>query len=142
MLGNSLCNSKVCCSQIHVVNFCRNIKMAAIMSQTIPSLYTKVPEKNLVISANTFEKYIVCTDYCIAYHDKKTCLLLVCKYHNIILGNVEQLLKKLDTFGFTYQHVNCLYTLFKYLFSGNVFAMNGQVFDNVQRTVDFNHRNK
>ena len=64
---------------------------------------------------------------------------------NIILyyfRNVEELLKKLDTFCFTYQHVDCLYTLFKYRFSGKVIAKSGQVFDNVQRAVDFNQRNK
>ena len=63
-----------------------------------------------------------------------------CKYHILLLGNVEELLKKLDTFCFTYQHVDCLYTLFKYRFSGKVFAKSGQVFDNVQRAVDFNQR--
>ena len=38
--------------------------------------------------------------------------------------------------------MDCLYTLFKYRFSGKVIAKSGQVFDNVQRAVDFNHRNK
>ena len=38
--------------------------------------------------------------------------------------------------------MDCLYTLFKYRFSGKVFAKCGQVFDNVQRAVDFNQRNK
>ena len=37
---------------------------------------------------------------------------------------------------------DCLYTLFKYRFSGKVIAKSGQVFDNVLRAVDFNHRNK
>ena len=35
-----------------------------------------------------------------------------------------------------------LYTLFKYRFSGKIVAKSGQVFDNVQRAVDFNQRNK
>ena len=48
----------------------------------------------------------------------------------------------LDTFCFTYQHVDCLYTLFKHRFSGKVIAKSGQMFDNVQQSVDFNHRNK
>ena len=60
----------------------------------------------------------------------------------MLLGNVQELLKKLDTFCSTYQHVDCLYTFFKYRFSGKVFAKSGQVFDNVQRAIDFNHRNK
>ena len=116
--------------------------MAAIMLQSIPSFYAKISEKSLFISATTYEKYIVCKDYCIAHHNEKTCFLPACKYHIVILGNVQELLKKLDTFCFNYQHVDCLYTLFKYRCSGKVFAKSGQVFDNLQRAVDFNHRNK
>ena len=116
--------------------------MAAIMIQTIPSFYTKISEKRLFICANTYEKHIVCKDYCIANHHDRTCSLPACKNHIILLGNVEELLKKLDTICFTYQRVHCLYTSFKYRFSGKVIAKSGQVFDNVQRAVDFNHRNK
>ena len=116
--------------------------MAAIMLQTIPSFYTKLSEKSLFFSANANEKYIVCKDYCIAHHDDKTCFLPSCKYHTKLLGNVEELLKKLNTFCFTYQRMDCLYTLFKYRFSGKVIAKRGQVFDNVQRANDFNQRNK
>ena len=106
--------------------------MAAIMLQAKPSFYTKFSEKSMFISANTYEKYIVCKNYCIAHHNNKTCFLPFRKYHILLIGNVEELLKKLDTFCFTYQHVDCLYTLFKYRFSGKVFARSGQVFDNVQ----------
>ena len=38
--------------------------------------------------------------------------------------------------------MDCLYTLFNYRFSGKIIAKSGQVFDNVQRAIDFNHRNK
>ena len=116
--------------------------MAAIMLQTVPSFNAKISEKSLFNSATTYEKYIVCEDYCIAHHNEKTCFLPACKYHIVLLGNVQELLKKLDTFCFTYQHVGCLYTLFKYRISGRVIAKSGQVFDNVQRAVDFNQRNK
>ena len=68
--------------------------------------------------------------------------LTACKYHIILLGKVEELLKKLNTFCFTYQNVDCLYTLFKYRFSEKVSVKNEQVFDIVQRAVDFNQRNK
>ena len=112
------------------------------MLQTIPSFYAKISEKSLFISAITYAKYIVCKDYCIAQHNEKTCFLPNCKYHIVLLGNVQELLKKLDTFCFTYQHVDCLYTFFKYRFSGKDIAKSGQVYDNVQREVDFNHRNK
>ena len=116
--------------------------MAAIMLQTIPRFYAKNSEKSLFISATTYEKYIVCKDYCIAQHNEKTCFLPTCNYHFVQLGNVQKLLKKLDTFCFTYQHVDCLYTLFKYRFSKKLIAKSGQVFDNVKRAVDFNHKNK
>ena len=112
------------------------------MFQSIPSFYAKNSEISLFIFATTDEKYIVCKDYCIARHDDKTCFLPACKYHIVILGNVQELLKKLDTFCFTYQHVDCLYTLFKYRFKGKVIAESGQVFDNLQRAVDVNHRNR
>ena len=116
--------------------------MAAIMLRTIPSFYTKISEKSLFISAKTNEKYIHCKDYFVAHNDGKTCFLPACKHYIILLGNVEELLKKLDTFCFTYQHVDCLYTLFKYRFGAQLFAKSGQMFDNVHRSVDFNHRNK
>ena len=116
--------------------------MAVIMLQTIPSFYAKVSEKSLFISANTYEKYIVCKDYCIAHHNDKTWFLPSCIHHIVLLGNFQELLKKLDTFCFTYQHVDCLYIVFKYRFSAKVIAKTGQVFDNAQRAVDFNHRNK
>ena len=116
--------------------------MAAIILQSIPSFYAKISEKSLFISATTYEKYIFCKDYCIAHHNDKTCFLPFCKYHILLLGNVEELLKNLETFCITYQHVDCLYTLFKYRFSGKIIAKSGQVFDNAQRAVDFNQRNK
>ena len=127
---------------IHSVNFYRGVQLAPIMLQTIPSFYTKLSEKSIFISANIHGKYFVCTYYCSAYQDDKTCFFAACIYHIILLGNVEELLKKLNTFCFTYQHVDCLYTLFKYRSSGKINATSGQVFDNVQRAVDLNQRNK
>ena len=38
--------------------------------------------------------------------------------------------------------MDCLYILFKYRFSGKIVAKSGQVYDNVQRAVAFNQRNK
>ena len=116
--------------------------MAAIMSQTNPKNYAKISESGFFISANIYEKYIFCKDYCTAHHDEKTCSLPACKYYIKLHGQIEELLHKLDTFCFTYQHVDSLYTLFKYRFSGKNIAKGGCVFDNVQRAVDFNHRNK
>ena len=117
-------------------------RMSAIMLQTIRSFYAKTSEKSLLISANIYEKHIVCKDYCIAHYGNNTCSLPACKYHITLLGEFEELLQKLDTFCFTYQHVDCLYNLFKYQFSGKVIPKSGNVFDNVQRAISFNQTNK
>ena len=117
-------------------------KMAAIMFQTIPSFCAKVSEESLFISAKTYEKYIVYKNHCIAHHNNKTCSLPAGNYHIILLGQIEELLLKLDTFCFTYQHVDCLYTMFKYRFGGKVVAESGNVFDKVQRAISFNQRNR
>ena len=68
--------------------------MAAIMLQAKPSFYLKISEKSFFISASTYEKFIVCKDYCIAHHDDKTCFLPSCKYHILLHGNVEELATK------------------------------------------------
>ena len=104
--------------------------------------FTQNSQKNVFLLAKTYENYIVCKDYCIAHHDEETCFLPACKNHIILFGKVGELLWKLDTFCFTYRHVDCLYILFKYRFSGKVNAKSQQVFDNVQPAVDFNQRNK
>ena len=57
-----------------------------------PQLLIKISEKSLFFSANTYEKYIDCKDYCIAHHDDKTCSLPAGKNHIILLGEIEEVL--------------------------------------------------
>ena len=90
--------------------------MAAVMLQVIPSFYTNYSKSSLFISANTYEKYTVSKEYCVAGHDDKMCFLPNCRNHNILIGNIKELLQKLDASCFNYQHVDCLYTNFKYRF--------------------------
>ena len=116
--------------------------MAAVMLQVIPRFYTNYSKNSLFISANTYEKYIVSIVYCIAHHDDKMCFLPNCRYHIILTGNNKHLLQKLDAFCFNCQHVDCLYTLSKYRFSGKILIKSGQLFDNLQRAVHFNQQNR
>ena len=116
--------------------------MAAVMLQVIPSYFAENSEKWFFISANTCKKYIVCNDYCVASHNDKICCVSSCKFHIILFGNFEDLLKKSYRFCLTCQHMDCLYTLFLCRFSGKGIAKSGQLFDNVQRAVDFIVRNK
>ena len=55
---------------------------------------------------------------------------------------MEELLHKADTFCFTYQHVDCLYNLFKSRFNGKIIAKGGNVLDDLQRAISFNQRNR
>ena len=114
--------------------------MAAVMLQVIPSFYTFYSKNNLFISANTYGKYIVSEEYCIAGHVDKISFLPKYRYHNILIGDFKELLQKWNAFCFNYQHVDCLYTLFKYRFSGKIVIKCGQLFDNLQRAVHFNQQ--
>ena len=116
--------------------------MAAVMLQVIPSFYKKYSEDSRFIFANTNENYIVSKEYCIALHDDKMCFLPNCRYHIILIDNIKELLQKLDAFCFNYQQVDCLYTLFKYRFSGKIVIKSGQLFHNLQRAVHFNQQNR
>ena len=103
--------------------------MAAIMLHVNPSFYTKYSKNSLFLSPNKYEKYIESKECCIARQDDKMCFLPNCSYHIILIGNFKDLLQKLDAFCFNYQHVECLYTLFKYGFSGKIVIKNGQLYD-------------
>ena len=74
--------------------------MAAVMLQVIPSFHTNFQKNRLFISANTYEKYIVSKEYCIARHDDKMCFLPNCRYQTILIGYIKELLKFLDAFCF------------------------------------------
>ena len=69
--------------------------------------------KQSLFSAFTYEKYIVYKDYENAHHYDKLCLLPNCSFHNILEADIDELLQKLDAFGFKYDHMDCLYKLFE-----------------------------
>ena len=116
--------------------------MAAVMLQVILGFYTSYWKKGLLISAKKYEPYSLSREYCISRLDDKILFPPKCSYHIILMRDNEELLQKLDAFCFNYQHVNCLYTLFEYRFSGKIVVKTGQFFDNVHSAVHFNHQNK
>ena len=130
--------------QIHFVQQKHNVQMAAVMMQVVPSFYSVYSTKSVHICANTYEKYLVSKDYCVAQHENSVCTVRNCKYHNLLIAEKDKndLMQKLDTFCFTHQLVDCLYTLFKYRFDGKIVSKNGQVFDNFERAAQFNQRHK
>ena len=116
--------------------------MAAVKMQPILSFHANVPKKSLFVSVDTYEKYFAPKDYCIAHHGDKLWFLPNCRYNYLLLGDTDELRQKLDAFCFTYQHVDCLFRLFKCRFSGKTVAKCGQVFDILQKAVEYNQRNR
>ena len=78
---------------------------------------------------------------CLAHHDAETCFLPISSYRMILLGDVEEFRRKLNSLCFTHQHVDCLNRFFKYRFNGNFLVESGQVFDNVQIVACLNRKN-
>ena len=59
------------------------------MLHVITAFKQSIQKIALLISANAYEKYIVSKENCIAHHDAELWFLLSCKYHNLLMGNVE-----------------------------------------------------
>ena len=106
-------------------------------SQLLYNLFKK-PIWNFFGNRN--EKFNVGKEYCVALHDDKMCFLPSCRCLFILTGNIEKLLQKLDAFCVNCQHVDYLYTHFKYRFSDKIFVKSGQFCDYLQRTVHFNQQ--
>ena len=120
-----------------------NSQVAAVtLQQVIPSYQTNYSRTSHFHSANTNDKKSVSKDYCIAHHEDKTRFPSNCRYNIILIGDTKELIQKLDVFCFTYKHLNCVYTVPKYHFSGEIVAISGQLLDNVQRAAPFNHQNR
>ena len=61
--------------------------------------------------------------------------------HIILIGNIKDLLRELDAFCFNYQRELCIYT-FQVPLRGKIVIESGQLFDKMQRAVQFNQQNK
>ena len=86
----------------------RNNQMTAVKLQVNPSSFLQIFQKtSYFISANTYGKYILSKDNCIARHDDKMCFFPNCRYLILLIGNLKDLLQKLDAFCFNYQNVGC-----------------------------------
>ena len=73
--------------------------MAAVMMQVVPSFHSVYSTKSVHICANTYEKYIVSKDYCVALHEDSKCTVPNCKYHILLIAEKDKsdLMQKLDT---------------------------------------------
>ena len=101
----------LCFSHSYVQKTNQQSTMATVMIQVTRNFYANYSKYSIFISANTYQKHIVCMDYCIVHHDKLL-FLPNCRYHIILGGNKDELLQKLDAICFKCQNKDCLYNLY------------------------------
>ena len=115
---------------------------ATAMCQAVPSFYSDYCQKSLFISVSSdfYEKYIVTQDYFVSIHSSY-CSLENCNFPILLIGSsFDQILQRLGNFRFTFQIIDCLYTLYKYRFYSNVILSTGEVFNQLDCTVHHNLR--
>lgn len=112
--------------------------MAAVMIQLLPEFYKEYSKNSIYISTQSknYDKFLINSKYCVANHN--TCTISNCTYHILIIGDVDNILKRLDSLSFVYQSVDCFYTVYKHLFFNHVICQNGKVFELVDRAVNYN----
>ena len=118
--------------------------MAAVMCQVLPHFYKKFCEKALLISVSVkdYRPYTLTSEYVVASHNN-FCPLKTCRYHIVLISfSIEDLLQKLEDLSYLYQTVDCLYTLYKHQFFGNILEESGLVFTQLDRAVKHNYENK
>ena len=117
--------------------------MAADMCQVLPHFYKKFCEKALFISVSVidYKPYILTSEY-VASHNS-SCPRKTCRFHIVLNSfSTEDLLQKLEDLSYLYPRVNCLYTLYKHQFFGNILEELGLVFTQLDRAVQHNYNNK
>ena len=62
--------------QIQFVQQKLNAPMAAVMMQVVPSFCSVYSRKSVHTCVNTYEKYLVSKDYCVAQHENSMCIVL------------------------------------------------------------------
>ena len=114
--------------------------MAAAMCRALPSFYSEYSQKSqfFSVSSDFYEKFIVANNFCVSTHNSY-CSLENCKFHILLIGSsFDRILQRLSNFHFTYQIIDCLYTLYKYRFYSNVISSTGEVFNQIDRAVHHN----
>ena len=62
-----------------------------------------------------------------------------CKFHLVLIGSsLNQILQRLDKYHFTYQIVDCIYTLNKFRFYSNIISSRGENFNQLNCAVEHN----
>ena len=110
------------------------------MFQLLPSSFEKYNRNCLFVSIyqENINKFLITSNYSVAIH-KDFCSVEKCTYHILLYSEEgpESLLKKLNGSTFLYQHVDCVFTLYKFRFYGNIVRKNGEIIDELEKAVKY-----
>ena len=115
--------------------------MASAMCQAYPTFFSDYNAKSLFISVSErfYEKPIVTQENCVSKHSSFG-PVRNCKFNLVLIGSsLNQILQRLEKYHFTYEIVDCIYTLYKYRFCSNfISSSRGEVFNELIRAVEHN----
>ena len=90
------------------------------------------------VSENFYQKFIVTQDYCVSNYSS-FCPVENCKFHLVLIrSSLDQILQRLGKHHFTYQTVDCIYTLYIYRLYSNIISSRGEVFNQFSPAVEQN----
>ena len=95
------CNN-LFCRVFFSQNFFIN-QLATVMLQVMDSFFSNYSKNRLFVYANMDGKHILSKKFCIAHQDDKICFLPIFRYHNILIGDIKELLQKPIVLCFNYQ---------------------------------------
>ena len=96
----------------------------------------------LSVSVKDYRSYTLTNEYVVASRNS-VCPLKTCRYHIVFISSTtKDLLQKLEDLSYLYQTVDCLYTIYKHQFFGNIWEESGLVFTQLDRAVKHNYENK
>ena len=114
--------------------------MAAAMGQAFPSFYSDYLKKNTICFhfQQFLRKNFVTLNICVS-NRHSYCSLENCCFNIFLIGSYfDQVLQQLGNFHFTYQIIDCLYTLYKYRVYSNNISYIGEVLNHFDCDVHHN----
>ena len=136
----------LCCSWCKVVvtpliaSFCTFFSVLASIDIRFPAFIQVMSKITICFRFQWFLQKMYSNQhfFLISTHNSY-CSLENCKYHILLIGSTfDQISQRLRNFLFTYQTIDCLYTLYKFRFYSNVISSTGEVFNQLDRAVHHN----
>ena len=114
--------------------------MASAMCQAYPTFHSDYNVKPLFISVSeNFHETLVVTRHYRVSNLSSFCSVENCNFHLVLIGSLlDQILQRLDKNHFTYQIVDCIYTLYNNRLYFNIISSRSKIFNQLNCAVKHN----